>query len=185
MSLIFVTGNKDKFEEVRSILGIPLERSDIELPEIQSLDAKEVLRGKLNAAEKHARGEYIVEDTSLYLECLKGALPGPFIKWFEKGIGNEGIAKMAECMGDDRAEARALIGYLSASGEMRFFEGAVRGKIVAPRGNKDFGWGPIFQPEGYQKTFGEMDRAEKHAISMRGIAARKLKGFLESPVSSR
>ena len=120
-----------------------------------------------------------MEDTSLYLECLNGALPGPFIKWFEKGIGNDRIAEMAERMGNDRAEARALIGYLGASGEMYFFEGSVRGKIVAPRGNKDFGWGPIFQPEGHQKTFGEMDRAEKHALSMRGIAARKLKDFLK------
>ena len=184
MPLIFVTGNKDKFEEVRSILGIPLERSDIELPEIQSLDAKEVLREKLSAAEKHAHGEYIVEDTSLYLECLSGALPGPFVKWFEKGIGNGRIAEMAERMGDDRAEAKTLIGYINAKGEMHFFEGSARGKIVAPRGDKDFGWGPIFQPEGYEKTFGEMDRAEKHTLSMRGIAARKLKDFLESPLSS-
>ena len=89
MAIEFITGNKNKFDEVCSVLGVPLEQSDI--------------------------------------------------------------------------------------------EGILTGEIVAARGDKDFGWGPIFQPEGNKKTFGEMERDEKHAISMRGIAARKLKDFLQSP----
>lgn len=180
MPLKFITGNANKFEEVRTVLGgVPLEQVSIDLPEIQSLDAREVIRQKLLAAQRYERGEYIVEDTSLYLSCLNYQLPGPFIKWFEKGITNDGIVRLAGKMGDDKARAAVIIGYIDAAGDIAFFEGALEGKIVPPRGDKDFGWGPIFQPDGSAKTFGEIERDEKHAISMRGIAARKLKEFLK------
>jgi len=81
-------------------------------------------------------------------------------------------------MGEDKARAIVLIGYIDNTGVVKFFEGSLEGKIVPARGDKDFGWGPIFQPLGHDKTFGEMDRDEKHTISMRGIAARKLNEFL-------
>lgn len=185
MAIKFITGNKNKFDEVQAILGMPMEQLNIDLPEIQSLDAREVIRQKLLAAEKYESGEYIVEDTSLYLSCLDYKLPGPFIKWFEKGITNDGIVAIAQKMNNDKARAAVLIGHIAPSGEIMFFEGTLEGKIVPARGEKDFGWGPIFQPEGDEKTFGEMERSEKHAISMRGIAARKLKEFLGARYSSR
>lgn len=178
MSIKFITGNKNKFEEVKNILGLPLEQLDIDLPEIQEIDAREVVKQKLLAAEEHEKGEYIVEDTSLYLPCLGGKLPGPLVRWFEKALGNEGILDLTEKYGDFEAEARSLIGYAAGNSEIHFFEGGVRGKIVAPRGDNDFGWGPIFQPDGFEKTFGEMTREEKHQVSMRGMAVRKLKEFL-------
>lgn len=178
MAIKFITGNKRKFEEIQSILGLELEQLVIDLPEIQEIDAKEIIRRKLLAAQEHEKGDYIVEDTSLYLDCLNGKLPGPLIKWFEKVMGNDGIVEMVEKLGDDKAEARVLIGYSAKNGDIHFFDGAVRGRIVKARGDKDFGWGPIFQPEGKDKTFGEMEREEKHDFSMRGIAARKLKEFL-------
>lgn len=181
MPLKFITGNKNKFQEVSTVLGMPMDQVSIDLPEVQSLDAREVIRQKLLAAEQHEKGEYIVEDTSLYLSCLNYQLPGPFIKWFEKGISNGGIVRLAEKMGDDKARAAVMIGHIDATGAINFFEGTLEGRIVPPRGDKDFGWGPIFQPEGSAKTFGEMERDEKHAISMRGIAARKLKKFLNQP----
>lgn len=176
--LYFVTSNKGKFEEVKRILGLPIEQLDIDLPEVQSLDAQEIIRRKLLAAEEHAEGNYIVEDTSLYFDCLGGKLPGPLIKWFEKAVGNNGLSSLAKKLGNDRAEAKTLIGYIGVGGEVRFFEGILRGKIVSPRGDKDFGWGPIFEPDGSGKTFGEMEREEKHKISMRSIALGKLKQFL-------
>jgi inosine triphosphate pyrophosphatase len=178
MAITFITGNKNKFEEVQSILGVPLERKEIDLPEVQSLDAREVIREKLLAAEKYLSGEYIVEDTSLYLGCFHYKLPGPFIKWFEKAIGNEGLADLVEKLGDRSARAVVLIGYINGKKDISFFEGAIDGTIVPPRGEKDFGWGPVFQPNGQPLTFGEIDRSEKHTISMRAIAARKLSEFL-------
>ncbi|MEK7227708.1 MAG: non-canonical purine NTP pyrophosphatase [Patescibacteria group bacterium] len=172
MSLYFITGNKGKLAEVQSILG-NTEALDIDLQEIQSLDAHEIIRAKLEEAKKHQPGEFIVEDTSLYFEALKG-LPGPLIKWFMKTIGNDGLYKMAEAFGNSNAEAKTIIGYSDAQGNISFFEGNIKGSIVAPRG-EGFGWDPIFQPEGYSKTFGELSAEEKNSFSMRKIALEKLK----------
>jgi len=88
MEIYFVTGNKNKFEEIKSIIP-ELIQLDLEVPEIQELDAKEVIKFKLTEAVKIHQGRFIVEDTSLYLDCLKG-LPGPLIKWFMKTIGGKG-----------------------------------------------------------------------------------------------
>ncbi|MFZ2484340.1 MAG: non-canonical purine NTP pyrophosphatase [Minisyncoccia bacterium] len=172
MSLYFITGNKGKLAEVQSILG-NVEALDIDLPEIQSLDAHEIIKTKLEEAKKHQAGEFIVEDTSLYFEALKG-LPGPLIKWFMKTIGNGGLYKIAESFGSHNAEAKTIIGYSDAQGNISFFEGNIKGTIVSPRG-EGFGWDPIFQPEGYSKTFGELTAEEKNSFSMRKIALEKLK----------
>jgi len=94
MKLYFITGNKDKFEEVRSILT-NIEQLDIDLPEIQEIDAKVIIKAKLLQALNHKEAEFILEDASLYLDCLNG-LPGPLIKWFMKTIGNEGLFNIIE-----------------------------------------------------------------------------------------
>jgi len=109
MVLYFITGNKNKFREVKSILPV-VEQLDIDLAEIQSIDAKEIVRAKLMEALKQMKSEFIVEDTSLYFDCLNG-LPGPLIKWFLKAIGNEGLFSIAEKMGNRGAEAKTIIGY--------------------------------------------------------------------------
>lgn len=171
MSLYFITGNKGKIAEVKNIFG-DVEALDIDLLEIQSLDAHEIIRAKLEEAQKHQTGEFIVEDTSLYLEGLKG-LPGPLIKWFMKTIGNDGLYKLAQAFGNFNAEAKVIIGYSNARGEISFHEGATKGTIVAPRG-EGFGWDPIFQPNGYSKTFGELSTEEKNSFSMRKIALESL-----------
>jgi len=175
--IYFVTGNRNKFEEAREILP-DLEQLDIDLPEIQETDAKEIIRKKLEEALAHQKGEFIVEDTSLYFECL-GNLPGPLIKWFLKEMGNAGLANLAQKMGNNRARAVAILGYAKSPEEIYFFEGSVPGQIVPPRGETNFGWDPIFLPEGGEITFAEMDREEKNKISMRRAALEKLKEFLQ------
>ena len=129
MAIKFITGNKNKFEEIRSMLGMSVEQLYIDLPEIQSFDPREVIRQKLLAAEKHAQGEYIVEDTSFYLACLNYKLPGPFIKWFEKGITNGGIVRLAQKMENNAARAMTRSVILSER-EIMFFEETLAGKIV-------------------------------------------------------
>lgn len=160
------------------MLGLPLEQANIDLPELQEIDPHAIIAHKLEQARQHADGEYLIEDTSLYLHCLESKLPGPLIKWFEKTIGIPGIVTLTQKYQDTAAEAVTLFGYVDKEGQTHFFEGRLEGTIVQPRGDKDFGWGPIFQPVGMSKTFGEMDRDEKHSISMRGVALRKLKEFL-------
>jgi len=177
MPLYFVTGNKNKFEEVKAVLE-DVEQLDIDLPEIQHIDAKEIIRAKILEALKYKTGEFVVEDTSLYLDCLKG-LPGPSIKSFMRTIGNEGLFNICEKFGNKKVEAKSIIGYVKSDCEVYFFEGSVKGKIVFPRGNFGFDWDPIFQPEGFSKTFAEMTSDEKNSISMRRFALNKLKDFLE------
>jgi non-canonical purine NTP pyrophosphatase (RdgB/HAM1 family) len=179
MQLYFITGNKSKFDEVQSIFG-NVEQLDIDLPEIQDIDAKNIIRAKLLEALQHKEGEFIVEDTSLYFDCLKG-LPGPLIKWFLKTIGNEGLADIAAKLANYEAEAKTVIGYAKNHEQIYFFEGSIKGKVVRPKGSSGFGWDPIFQPNGLHKTFAEMNSDEKNSISMRRAALNKLKEFAAKP----
>lgn len=176
MSLYFITGNKGKLAEVQSILG-DVEALDIDLPEIQELDAHKIIQAKLEEAQKHQKGEFIVEDTSLYFEAMNG-LPGPLIKWFMKTVGNNGLYKLVQSFGNFNSEAKTIIGYSNPEGNIHFFEGNIKGTIVSARG-EGFGWDSIFQPEGYSKTFGELTAEEKNSISMRKVAAEKLKEYLK------
>lgn len=174
--IYFITGNKNKFEEVKSIL-LNVEQLDIDLPEIQEIDAHKVIEAKLKEALSHKEGEFIVEDTSLYFDCLNG-LPGTFIKWFMKTLGNDGLVDLVTKYENNKATAKTVIGYAKSVDEIYYFEGEIAGNIVAPRAPSNFGWDPIFLPDGHIKTFAEMDVSEKNEISMRRIATQKLKEFL-------
>ena len=87
---------------------------------------------------------------------------------------------MVCCPCISNAEVKTIIGYAKNREKMYFFEGVVKGTIVQPRGEYDFGWDPIFQPEGYAKTFAEIGPEEKSKISMRRIAVKQLQEFLNN-----
>ncbi len=176
--LYFITGNKNKFEEVGAVIP-EIEQLDIDLPEIQELDAEEVVKAKLLEAFKHHDGEFIVEDTSVHIKALNG-FPGPLVKWFTQALTHDGIVELVEKLGDSSCDMKTIIGYARNPEDIHFFEGVMSGKIVRRRdgGMGTFGWDPIFIPDGYTKTFAEMGREEKNQISYRRIAAEKLKHFL-------
>jgi non-canonical purine NTP pyrophosphatase (RdgB/HAM1 family) len=131
------------------------------------------------AHEQFPHDAFLIEDTSLYFDALKGpkgALPGPLIKWFDDTVGNEGLFKIAQCFGNFDATATCIIGYIDAQGHKNYFYGSVEGTIVQPRSiGKGFGWDPIFEPKDQEgspkKTFAEMDIDEKNRYSMRWQAA--------------
>jgi inosine triphosphate pyrophosphatase len=175
--LYVITGNTNKYEEIRAIIP-NVEQLDIDLPEIQEIDAQAVIKAKIIEALKYRQDEFIVEDTSLYFECLNG-LPGPLIKWFLKTVGTSGLFNIAKESGNCRAEAKTVIGYARSIREIYFFKGSLKGAIVPPGGKKGFGWDEIFQPDGFSRSFAEMSMEEKNSISMRNIAIKKLKEFLE------
>jgi len=149
----------------------------IQLEEIQEIDAHEVIKAKLIEAQRHHKGLLIVEDTSLYLDCLNG-LPGPLIKWFEKTIGNEGLYEVAKKHNNFKAQAKTIVGYFDENSDLQFFSGTVNGNIVSSRGSNDFGWAPIFELEENGKTFAQMMDEEKNICSMRTIAFEKMKDSL-------
>ncbi len=162
--------------EARAIVP-SLRQLDIDLPEIQEIDSREVIRYKLREAIAHADGHaVVVEDTSLHMDCL-GGLPGPFVKWFLSTIGCGGLYDIAQKRGDMSARARAVVGY-SDGKVTEYFEGTVDGTIVAPRGGESFGWDAIFQPDGCTQTFAEMTIDQKNAISHRRQAFERLRDFL-------
>ncbi|HYD02820.1 MAG TPA: non-canonical purine NTP pyrophosphatase [Alphaproteobacteria bacterium] len=175
--IFFITSNDKKFAEMQSIIP-EIKQLKIELDEVQDLDAKKIISKKLlDARSKVKGGSFIVEDTSLYIECLNG-LPGPLIKFFVQSIGDKGMYEIAAKFRNDKAQARTLIGYYNR-GKIKYFQGIVEGRIVRPERESKFGWDAIFMPEGYDKVFGEMNTDEKNEISMRGIAARKLRDYLK------
>ncbi len=175
--LTFVTGNAGKFAEAQWILPA-IQQLDIDLEEIQSLSAEDIVRHKLEQAAEHTTGNIVVEDTSLVFYAL-GTLPGPFIKWFLQSLGSAGVANLvAET--NPAATAITTIGLRLESGEMHFFSASVGGTIVTPRGESGFGWDPIFVPEGATKTFAEMSDEEKNVYKVRPQAFRKLQSFLAS-----
>jgi non-canonical purine NTP pyrophosphatase (RdgB/HAM1 family) len=175
MSLSFVTGNPNKFREIKDIIT-ELQQLKMNLVEIQELDPYKVIEAKLKEAQKFHSQELIIEDTSLYFNSMNG-LPGPLIKWFLEALKVDGLADLASRLDDQAAEARTIIGYISESGEIKYFEGKLLGRIVAPRGENGFGWDKIFELEN-GKTLAELSLEEKNKISMRQSAANKLKDFL-------
>ncbi len=178
-SLNLVTGNVNKLREFQRFVTL-IGQLAIDLPEIQSLDPREVIAAKLRTAREHkADGILLVEDTSLELACY-GGLPGTFVKWFEKQMGIEKMAEQAAKLGNTAATARTIIGLIDEREATYFFEGIVQGDFVLPRGDQDFGWGPAFQPAGMDRTFGEMTREEKDRYGMRGQAIRKLVSHIEA-----
>lgn len=176
MKLYFITGNKFKLEEVQTVIP-HVEQIDLDLPEIQELDARKIIEEKLKEAIKNNSGEFFCEDTSLYINSMNG-LPGPLIKWFLESVKDKGIFDLIERYEDRSAVAKTIIGY-SDGENIAFFEGEVEGDIVSPRGDKAFGWDKIFQPRGSDKTFGEMAIEEKNGFSMRRKALIRLKDYLD------
>ena len=177
MTLYFITGSENKFAEAKSVIG-SIEQIDFDLPEIQELEARKIIEGKLNEAiKKNPDKMFFCEDTSLYIDSLNG-LPGPLIKWFLERLENNGIFDLVSKYENKDATARTVVGFTDGK-EIVFFEGEVKGKIVNPRGDINFGWDPIFQPEGYDETFAELSFEEKNKISMRKQALIKLKKYLE------
>lgn len=178
MALYFITSSKSKFAEIKAIIP-GVEHLEIDLPEIQELNPKKIIEYKLKHGLNHKQGEFIVDDVSFEMEALSG-FPGPLVKWFEKAISNARFYEIAQKLGSNKAKVKGTIGYMSSKGEMQFFEGVVSGVIVEPRQDNGFGWDPIFMPDGFDKTYSQMTIEEKNRISHRGIAARKLKEYLDS-----
>lgn len=166
MTWVFVTGNANKHREAEAILGRPLERVELELPEIQAATTREVALRKATAAFAALARPVIVEDAGFELVGL-GGFPGPFIKYWEQLGGLASICRTVDGLGDRGAVAVCVLGVCDAAGA-RVVEGRIRGTIPpAPRGEHGFGWDAIFIPEGHDRTFGEMAAAEKAAISHR------------------
>lgn len=177
--LTFITGNPEKAAQLSRHLDYEIEHKKLDVHEIQSLDLEEVAIHKAQEAYKLMGSPVLVEDTALTFKAL-GSLPGPLIKWFLASLGNEGLSKILDTYADRSAVAQVCFALCDEKG-VQIFKGEIEGTIAKePRGEKGFGWDPIFIPQGYEKTWGEMGVEEQKETSMRRIALKKLQVYLES-----
>jgi non-canonical purine NTP pyrophosphatase (RdgB/HAM1 family) len=176
--LILVSSNPNKAIEAERILGMPLLRASIVLPEIQAADVKDITRHKLDVARTKGYGRLIVEDVSLGFDEL-GNFPGPYVRWLLEAAGGKGLAAIAYALNNRAARAECCVAYWDGT-EGHVFCGECIGEIlVQPRGEQKFGWDAWFQPRGSNKTFAEMTPEEKDEVSHRGHAYRKLAAHLK------
>ncbi len=189
--IILASRNEHKIEELRATLerlGIELD-SALDFPQLKEVEEdKPTLEGN---AVKKARYVYestslpaLADDTGLEVDALDGR-PGFFSARYagEKASYQENTDKLLEELAgvsnEDRgAQFRTVVAFVSDDGIFTF-EGICRGEILAkPRGEKGFGYDPVFRPEGYQQTFAELDSGEKNRISHRGRAIQKFYEWL-------
>ena len=111
----------------------------------------------------------LVGDSGLFVEALDG-FPGPYSAYVERTLGIEAIPRLLTAEDSPRAYFRTVLAYADGR-DLETFTGSVAGRIVEPRGDRGFGYDPIFEYNGL--TMAEMTTAEKNAISHRGRALEK------------
>lgn len=166
--LFFITGNENKLRELKQVLpaALGVEHKRLDLIEIQSLDAHEVVEHKLHEAYKELRQPVLVEDVSARLKDLKG-LPGTFVKYFENVLGPDSLFQLAP---GSEVEIVCTMGYFDGEKEI-IVDGIAKGRTVAPRGDNGFGFDCCVVQEGQTKTNAELPPDIKNAISHRRKAA--------------
>jgi XTP/dITP diphosphohydrolase len=178
--VFFATGNINKFNEARSILspfGISVGMLRMKGDEIQSDNLKEIAENSARNAYNKTKLPIFVEDAGLFIEALSG-FPGPYSAYIYKTIHNSGILKLMKNISDRNAKFQSVIAYCDQTlCEPHCFWGESEGEInrseVKPRGKPPFGFDPIFQPIGSNKSFAEMTISEKNDFSHRAMAIRE------------
>ena len=179
--VFFATGNINNFNEAKSILsqhGIAVGMLKLKGDEVQSDSLKEIAQKSVQNAYKRSHLPIFVEDAGLFINAL-GGFPGPYAAYAYKTIHNSGILKLMEGATQRDAEFQSVIAYCDDQTpcEPLFFDGEVKGEITRverkQQGKSGFGFDPIFQPLGSEKTFAEMTIEEKNGYSHRAMAIRK------------
>jgi XTP/dITP diphosphohydrolase len=177
----FITGNKHKVKEAKGIFkkfGIQLEHVDLEYPELQGSLEDVAKFGAKYAASKLER-PVIVEDAGLFIKALNW-FPGTYSSYVQETLTNKGILKLMDNVKDRYAEFRSVVGYCTPKSEPEIFLGIVKGHIsFEERGNYGFAYDPLFIPEGFEKTFGELNTEEKNEFSHRYRSLQKFASWLK------
>lgn len=178
MKFKYVTSNRGKFEEATRMLApLQLEQVSLEIKEIQG-SPEEILWEKIHQALKLVPPPFLIEDVCLFCPAL-GGLPGPYVKDFLSTLGPLGFAELLNKFEDRRAGILCTVGYVLSPGEVLFFKGEAHGTVIVPkRGDRELKWQDFMIPEGFKRTFGEMDEEEYDRCSARGKALATFKEHL-------
>lgn len=202
MKIVFATNNQHKLDEIRSILG-----NDIEVVSLADIGCHEDIPETGNTLEENAlmKAQYVydhyhvncfADDTGLEVEALNGA-PGVYSARYAGGVGHDSQANMDKLLNELKDEAnrrarfRTVIALIEKKDicpcgctsikQIHRFEGIVNGQITRQKsGAEGFGYDPIFQPDGYDKTFAELGNEVKNHISHRARATQKLAEYLKT-----
>lgn len=192
--LVVASHNAGKVAEIEALLA-PL---SIEVfsaaalglvePEETGMSFAENALLKAHAAAMASGLPALADDSGLEVEAL-GREPGIYsARWAgparDFAMAMRNVEEKLKAIGavtpnQRRAEFVCVLSLCLPDGDHREFEGRVSGTLIwPPRGNKGFGYDPMFVPVGSGRTFGEMEPADKHRISHRAYAFRKLREFL-------
>ncbi|MGI9395405.1 MAG: RdgB/HAM1 family non-canonical purine NTP pyrophosphatase [Boseongicola sp.] len=191
--LLVATHNQGKLEEVSALLSdhgisvVAAEEQGLPEPEETGTTFVENARLKAHAAARLTGLPALADDSGIAIDALGGA-PGVYTAdWAETDDGRDFVIAMTrahnelETIGAAHPRtARFCCTFVLAwpDGHDEVFEGRMDGQVVWPmRGDQGHGYDPVFQPDGYEVTFGEMERWEKNKISHRADAFRKLKAI--------
>lgn len=188
--IVFATNNDHKLSEIRKIMGNGwqiLSLSDIGCNE-DIEETADTLKGNAEIKARYIKDHYgydcFADDTGLMVDALDGA-PGVYSARYA-GDNHDSEANMQLLLKNlngksDRKAHFSTVIALSEGNDIKFFEGRVDGEIIeCPRGEKGFGYDPVFMPQGSDITFAEMSDEEKNRISHRGRATKLLIDYLSS-----
>ena len=185
--LVIATHNAGKLQEFRDLLepfGLDvLSAGELELPEPEETGSTFVENAEIKAAAaaRAAGLPALADDSGLCVDALDGD-PGLYsARWAGPDKDFAGAMARIEQLLDDkgaqsperrRAHFVAALVLAWPDGRRERVEGKVFGRIVhPPRGRQGFGYDPLFQPDGHERTFGEMSAEEKHGIPGDGSEA--------------
>ena len=189
--LVIATHNAGKLREIRELLaphGIEcVGAAELDLPEPEETGVTFVDNAELKArASADLSGlPALADDSGLSVDALHGKPGIHSARWAEDEAGARDFGRAmqrvwteVEVAGPDAGHDAHFVCALSLAwpdGEIESFEGKVHGTLVwPPRGDRGFGYDPMFVAAGMDRTFAEIDPQEKHAISHRAIAFEKL-----------
>lgn len=176
--LNFITHNKNKYLEAKILAqeyNLDINWINVEYDEIQhdNLDVIAKKSCEIILKKKIVEGEFFVEDAGLFIEVLN-SFPGPFSAYCYSTIGNQGILNLMKNENNRKAYFKSIIAYTFEE-RITLFTGITDGEITNEmRGEKGFGFDPIFLPLDSDKTFAEMSLKEKNLYSHRQKSLRKL-----------
>lgn len=188
MELVFATNNKHKLQEASQVLP-----EDLLLLNLDDIGCEEELAETADTFQGNAlmKAEYVfknyevacfADDSGLEVDALNGA-PGVYSARYagEHGNAEKNMDKLLEALKGSahrKARFKTVIALVQPQG-VHYFEGSVEGHILEEkRGDRGFGYDPLFVPEGETRSFAEMSPSEKNSMSHRARALAKMHEFL-------
>jgi XTP/dITP diphosphohydrolase len=186
IELVVATRNRHKTREIQDILGPEFKVSDLagtDVPEIREngTSFEENAKLKALAASRHSPALVIADDSGLEVDALDGA-PGIYSARYAGANATDRdkidkllreLERVRATEDGRRARFRCVVALTRNTNLLGTFEGIVEGRITdKARGDSGFGYDPIFVPDGFEQTFGELPREAKNKTSHRAKAIR-------------